>query len=205
MNIRNCKKSLFRSRLWNNGILYLFRFKFKFKSRLFQLLHIRSTKIQGTETCWAYLSPSFDHNIHIHGDLIIGKTVIIKQEHSTRRPLEDLGDCTDDNATLFQVMAWCPLATNHYLIQCCPRSVLSHDITGPQWVNKYIVMSRMINYTYLICYALGNLYAYMITLICSVKMQYDISYEHRNEETSFDQLNIYLTAVWIFLWITQEH
>ena len=55
-------------------------------------------------------------------------------------------------------------------------------------------MIRMINYTCLICCALGNLHAYII-LICTVKIQYDISYDHRNEETSFDQLSIYVIAV----------
>ena len=124
--------------------------------------------------------------------------MLVKQKHWTRRPLEDLGECTDDNSTLFQAMPWCPLATNHYLVQCCPRSVLPHGITGPQWVNKYIVMSRMIIYTCLIFCTLG-MHAYII-LICTVKIQYDISYDHRNEETPFDQLSIYVIAVWIFLW-----
>ena len=87
--------------------------------------------------------PSFDRNIHIHDDLIIGKTALVKtKDIISRQPLGDLGDRTDDNSTLFQVMAWCPPTTNHYVIQRCPRSVLPHGITGPQWVNKYIVMSR---------------------------------------------------------------
>ena len=61
-------------------------------------------------------------------------------------------------------------------------------------------MSRKINYTCLICYALGNLHAYTTILICTVKIEYDSSYEHRNEETYFDQLSIYVISVWIFLW-----
>ena len=35
----------------------ILKFKFKFKSRLFQLLHIRSTKIQGTETLLGLFAP----------------------------------------------------------------------------------------------------------------------------------------------------
>ena len=53
----------------------------------------------------------------------------------------------------------------------------------------------MINYSCLICYALGNLHAYMIILIREVKIQYDISYEHRNEKTYFDLFGIYVIAV----------
>ena len=34
-----------------------FKFKFKFKNRLFQLLHIRSAKIQGTETLLGFFAP----------------------------------------------------------------------------------------------------------------------------------------------------
>ena len=32
-------------------------------------------------------------------------------------------------------MAWCRQATNHYLSQCWPRSLLPYDVTRPQWVN----------------------------------------------------------------------
>ena len=53
----------------------------------------------------------------------------------------------------------------------------------------------MTNYTCLIWYALANLYAYMIILICTVKVQYDISYEHRNEGTSFDKYFFYVIRV----------
>ena len=51
---------------------------FKFKSRLYQLLHIRVQRFKGLKPHWAYLPPSFDHNIHIHDDLIIGKTVLVQ-------------------------------------------------------------------------------------------------------------------------------
>ena len=122
------------------------QFKFNSKSRLFQLLHIRNTKIQGTETLLGLFAPSFDHNIHIHDDLIIGKTVLVQTKNIlTHWPLWDLGDLTDDKSTLFQATAWCPLTTSHYLRQCCLRSILPHDITRLQWVNKYNV-NRMINY-----------------------------------------------------------
>ena len=103
-------------------------------------------RFKGLKPCWAYLPPSFDHNIHIHDDLIIGKTVLVQTKNIlTHWPLWDLGDLTDDKSTLFQATAWCPLTTSHYLRQCCLRSILLHDITRPQWVNKYNV-NRMINY-----------------------------------------------------------
>ena len=35
-------------------------------------------RFKGLKPCWAYLPPSFDHNIHIHDDLIIGKTMLVK-------------------------------------------------------------------------------------------------------------------------------
>ena len=44
-------------------------------------------------------------------------------------------DCTDDQSTLVQVMAWCRQATSHYLSQCWPRSISPYGITRPQWVN----------------------------------------------------------------------
>ena len=100
--------------------------------------------------------------------------MLVKTKHLTHRPLGDVGDLIDDNSTLFQVMAWCPPATSHYPIQCCPRSMLPHGITGSHWVNKYIVMSIIIDYTCPICYALGNLYAYITILICTVRMLMNI-------------------------------
>ena len=42
-------------------------------------------------------------------------------------------DFTDDQSTLFQVIAWCRQATSHYLSQCWPRSVSPHGVTRPQW------------------------------------------------------------------------
>ena len=35
-------------------------------------------------------------------------------------------DSTNDQSTLVQVMAWCRQATNHYLSQCWPRSLLPY-------------------------------------------------------------------------------
>ena len=79
-------------------------------------------RLKGLKPCWAYLPPSFDHNIHIHDDLIIGKTVLVQTKNIlTHWPLWDLGDLTDDNSTLFQATAWCPLTTSHYLRQCYLR------------------------------------------------------------------------------------
>ena len=45
-------------------------------------------------------------------------------------------DFTDDQWTLFQVMAWCHQATSHYLSQCWPISLLPYGVTRPQWVKK---------------------------------------------------------------------
>ena len=45
-------------------------------------------------------------------------------------------DFTDDQSTLVQVMAWCRLATSHYLCQCWPRSLSPYGVTRPQWVNQ---------------------------------------------------------------------
>ena len=44
-------------------------------------------------------------------------------------------DLSDDESTLVQIMAWCSLATSHYLNQCWPRSLLPYGVTWPQWVN----------------------------------------------------------------------
>ena len=43
-------------------------------------------------------------------------------------------DFTDDQSTLFQVMAWCRQARSHYLSQCWPRSLSPYGVTRPQWV-----------------------------------------------------------------------
>ena len=43
-------------------------------------------------------------------------------------------DLTDDTSTLVQVMAWCCLATSHYLIQCWASAMPLYGITRPQWV-----------------------------------------------------------------------
>ena len=45
-------------------------------------------------------------------------------------------DLTDDKPTLVQVIAWCHLATSHYLSQCWHRSLSPNGITRPQWVNS---------------------------------------------------------------------
>ena len=135
---------------WNASMKFnsKFKFKFKFKKSFISIVTYQKYKDSRDwkKPCWAYLPPSFDHNIHIHDDLIIGKTVLVQTKNIlTHWPLWDLGDLTDDKSTLFQATAWCPLTTSHYLRQCCLRSILSHDITWPQWVNKYNV-NRVINY-----------------------------------------------------------
>ena len=48
-------------------------------------------------------------------------------------------DLTDDKSTLIQVMAWCRQATSRYQSQCWPRSLLSYDVTRPEWV-KYCTL-----------------------------------------------------------------
>ena len=102
---------------------------------------------------------------------------------------------TNYKPILSQVTAWCPLTTSHYLSQYCPRSILSNGITRSQWVNKHNVMNCIISYICLICYALGNLQAYITILICTAKIQYDISYEHCNDGTTFDQISIFVLAM----------
>ena len=44
---------------------------------------------------------------------------------------------SDGKSTVVQVMAWCSLATSHYLDQCVPRSVSPYDTIRPQWVNIF--------------------------------------------------------------------
>ena len=44
-------------------------------------------------------------------------------------------DFTDDQSTLFQLMAWCRQATSHYLSQCWPRSLSPYGVTRSHWVN----------------------------------------------------------------------
>ena len=52
-------------------------------------------------------------------------------------------DLTDDKSTLAQVMAWCHQATNHYLSQCWPRSMLPNGVTRPQWVKLPVILVRL--------------------------------------------------------------
>ena len=59
-------------------------------------------------------------------------------------------DCTDDQSTLNQVMAWCCQATSHYLIQCWLRSLSPYGVTRPQWV-KYWIKLKHSNEKYCIC------------------------------------------------------
>ena len=40
----------------------------------------------------------------------------------------------DNNSTLVQVIAWCCLATNHYLNQCRLSIMKPYGVTRPQWV-----------------------------------------------------------------------
>ena len=47
-----------------------------------------------------------------------------------------LQDLTDDQSTLFQVMAWCRQAPSHYLNQCWPSPMTPYGVTRPQWVLK---------------------------------------------------------------------
>ena len=41
---------------------------------------------------------------------------------------------SDDKSTLVQVMAWCHQASGHYLRQCRPRSMLSYQSHGNEWI-----------------------------------------------------------------------
>ena len=41
-----------------------------------------------------------------------------------------------DESTLFQVMAWCLTAPNHYLKQCWQWSLMAYYFTRPQWVKS---------------------------------------------------------------------
>ena len=52
---------------------------------------------------------------------------------------------TDDKWTLVQVMAWCRQATNHYLSQCWPISMLPYGVIRPQWVNFLIEIWGCLN------------------------------------------------------------
>ena len=42
---------------------------------------------------------------------------------------------TSEKSTLVQVMVWCCQATNHYLDQCCPRSLMRYGIIRLWWIN----------------------------------------------------------------------
>ena len=42
----------------------------------------------------------------------------------------------DEKSTLLQVMAWCRLATRHYLCQGWSRSLSLYGITQPQWADR---------------------------------------------------------------------
>ena len=49
-------------------------------------------------------------------------------------------DLTDDKSTLVQVMAWCLMATSHYLSQCWLSSLSPYGITRPQWVIFFVIV-----------------------------------------------------------------
>ena len=46
-------------------------------------------------------------------------------------------DLSENQSTLVRVMAWCRLATSHYLSQCWPRAMSTNGVTRPQLVNDY--------------------------------------------------------------------
>ena len=46
-------------------------------------------------------------------------------------------DLIDSKLTLFQVMAWCHLATSHYVDQYWPRSPAPYVVTRPQWLRTH--------------------------------------------------------------------
>ena len=58
-------------------------------------------------------------------------------------------DCTDDQSTLVQVMAWCRQATSHYLIHCWPRYMSTYGVTRPLWVNP-------VNFSIICCFIFQN-------------------------------------------------
>ena len=53
-------------------------------------------------------------------------------------------DLTDHKSTLVQVMAWCRQATSHYLSQCWPKSLSPYGAARPQWVNLYVLETRIV-------------------------------------------------------------
>ena len=55
-------------------------------------------------------------------------------------------DLIDDESALVQVMAWCRLATSHYLNQCGLISMTPHGITKPQWVNQLTILVLKLEY-----------------------------------------------------------
>ena len=71
-----------------------------------------------------------------------------------------------------------------------------HNETVCIFLGKYCTMWTVWLITHvLIYYALGNLQAYITISIRTVRIQYDISYEHCNEGPIFDQLSIFVIAV----------
>ena len=44
----------------------------------------------------------------------------------------------NDKSTLIHVMAWCRLASSHYMSQCWPRPLSPYGFTWPQWVNRIL-------------------------------------------------------------------
>ena len=65
----------------------------------------------------------------------------ISREIALRWMLQDL---IDDKSTLVQVMAWCLQAASHYLSQCCPRSMTSYGVSGPQWVKCLCIIHLLL-------------------------------------------------------------
>ena len=55
-------------------------------------------------------------------------------------------DLSDDQSTLFHVMAWCRQATSHYLSQCWPRSPSPYGVTRPRMINTSV---KIFLYSYL--------------------------------------------------------
>ena len=90
-------------------------------------------------------------------------------------------DLTDDKSTLVQVMAWCRLATSHYLNQCWPSSMSPYGVTKPQCLLMNICGNLIFEYVWImavviyLCIILSHprhLYVYVSMYMCMYAYMY---------------------------------
>ena len=81
---------------------------------------------------------SSNHKSIIFKSIIQNNSSLATQLEITLRGM--LENLPNEKSTLVQVMAWCLMASSHYLSQCWPRSISLYSIARLQWVKKMVLV-----------------------------------------------------------------